>query len=84
MSGKAKTKNNETINIGDWVEFKADIEQCGKVINIQGSGKNAELTLENTDGFDGDYIGGETITYIEARRCFLWVAKLPNREVHYD
>ena len=71
MSSKAKTKKNETINIGDWVEFKADIEQCGKVINIKGSGKNAELTLENTDGFDGEYIGGETITYMEARRCFL-------------
>ena len=53
------------------MEFKADIEQCGKVINIKGSGKNAELTLENTDGFDGDYIGGETITYLKARRCFL-------------
>lgn len=67
----AKNRENETINIGDWVEFKADIEQCGKVIDIRGNGKNAELTLENENGFDGDYIGGQTITYMEAKRCFL-------------
>jgi len=66
----AKTRDNKIINIGDWVEFKADIEQCGKVIDIKGSGKNAELTLEDKDGFSGDYIGGETITHMEAKRCF--------------
>ena len=69
----AKTRTNKTINIGDWVEFKADIEQCGKVIDIKGSGKTAELKLSSDDtyGFDGDYLNGETETWIEAKRCWL-------------
>lgn len=62
------------IKIGDWVTFKADIEQTGKVINVKGSGKYAMLTLSSYDtyGFEGDYLNGETETDIEAKRCYLF------------
>ncbi len=61
------------IKIGDWVTFKADIEQTGKVVRIIGSGKNAMLTLSSDDtyGFDGDYLNGETVVEMEAKRCWL-------------
>jgi len=65
-------KNKVKVKEGDWVEFKADIEQYGKIINIKGTGKNAMLTLvsDNTYGFDGGYLKNETEVCIEAKRCF--------------
>ena len=45
------------VNVGDWVGFKSDIEQSGKVKQIQSRGA---LIVENKNGFDGDYIGGDT------------------------
>jgi hypothetical protein len=65
---KIKVRNG-IVKIGDYVEFKSDIEQCGKVIDIKGS----ELKLENKNGFDGDYIRYETITYMRSRDC--WAIK---------
>jgi len=65
---KIKVRNG-TVKIGDYVEFKSDIEQCGKVIGVRGS----ELKLENKNGFDGDYIRHETITHMRARDC--WAIK---------
>ena len=61
------------MKIGDIVLFKADIEQHGEIIKIKGTGKNKMLTLKSLSnrGFDGDYIGGETITDMESKRCFL-------------
>jgi hypothetical protein len=50
------------IQVGDWVGFKSDIEQCGKIKSIQ-RGRNT-LILTNEDGFDGDYIGGDTETLV--------------------
>jgi hypothetical protein len=64
--------NNDTntdgkqINLGDWVEFKCDIEQCGRVIAINGT----ELTLRNEEGFSGDYIGGDFDCTIDATEVF--------------
>ena len=55
------------VQIGDWVSFKCDIEQSGKIIRIDGD----RLTLENINGFDGDYIGGEEITIQSARDCWI-------------
>jgi hypothetical protein len=45
------------VNVGDWVGFKCDIEQCGRVKEIQ---RRGALIVENKNGFDGDYIGGDT------------------------
>jgi len=57
MKIKNKWDEEFEVNIGDWVGFKSDIEQCGKVKQIQSRGA---LIVENKNGFDGDYIGGDT------------------------
>lgn len=50
------------IEVGDWVGFKSDIEQYGKIKSIQ-RGRNT-LILTNEDGFDGEYIGGDKETLV--------------------
>ena len=29
--------SNKEVKVGDWVWFKADVEQCGKIVKIKGS-----------------------------------------------
>ena len=65
------TVEGQTVNIGDWVGFKSDIEQSGKIVAIKQTYAGTSLTLENTSGFSGDYIGGETITTELARDCWI-------------
>jgi len=57
------------VEVGDWVGFKCDIEQYGKIKSIQ-RGRNT-LILTNKDGFDGDYIGGDTETLVSLDE--IWV-----------
>ena len=64
-----KDAEGNEINIGDMVEFKADCEQIGKVVEIRAYG---QLVIENKDGFGGDYIGGETRTTESADRVYSW------------
>ncbi len=48
-----------TVKVGDVVGFKADIEQYGKVVEIRRRDFGGyELTLEASDRFIGEYIGG--------------------------
>jgi len=61
----------QEVTVGDVVGFKSDIEQSGKIIAIKQTYAGTSLTLENTSGFSGDYIGGETITTELARDCWL-------------
>jgi hypothetical protein len=61
----------KTVKVGDWVGFKADVEQCGQIIEIKSSYMGQALVLENKSGFHGDYIGGSTITTEQARDCWL-------------
>jgi hypothetical protein len=72
-NGKMKTAqvDGQTVNIGDWVGFKADIEQSGQIVDIKSSYMGMALVLENKSGFHGDYIGGDTITTQEAGDCWL-------------
>ena len=63
--------DGQEVQIGDWVGFKSDIEQSGKIVEIKSSYMGASLVLENTSGFSGGYIGGDTITTELARDC--WV-----------
>ena len=65
------TVDGQTVNIGDWVSFKSDIEQSGKIVEIKNTYYGTSLVLENTSGFSGDYIGGETITTQTARDCWI-------------
>jgi hypothetical protein len=61
------TVDGKAVKVGDWVGFKCDIEQYGKIVRISGD----LLTLHNADGFDGAYIGGDTHTVEQASRCWL-------------
>jgi hypothetical protein len=61
----------QEVKIGDWVGFKSDIEQSGQIVAIKSSYMGMALTLENKNGFHGDYIGGSTITTEEASDCWL-------------
>ena len=61
-----------TVKVGDYVGFKSDVEQYGKIKKIERSAfGGAQFVLENENGFSGDYIGGETITVELAKDC--WV-----------
>ncbi len=64
--------DGELVNVGDWVGFKQDVEQSGEIIKIRKDvmGRK-ELVLQNTQGFDGGYIGGETTTWAAAEDCWL-------------
>lgn len=68
----ASTKvDGTTVSIGDWVGFKSDVEQGGQIVAIKTGGFcGAELVLENKNGFDGGYIGGDTRTTVSARDCW--------------
>jgi len=55
------------VKVGDYVCFKSDVEQGGKIVEINGN----DLTLHNPTGFEGGYIGGSTHTVENARDCWL-------------
>jgi hypothetical protein len=68
---KTATVDGQTVTIGDYVGFKSDIEQSGKIVDIKKTYFGTSLTLENKSGFHGDYIGGDTITTQVARDCWI-------------
>jgi hypothetical protein len=68
---KTAQVDGQTVTIGDWVGFKSDIEQSGQIVEIKTSYMGASLVLENKSGFQGGYIGGDTITTELARDCWL-------------
>ena len=68
---KTATVQGQTVKVGDWVGFKADIEQSGMIVEIKSSYMGDTLVLENKNGFHGGYIGGQTRTTEEADDC--WV-----------
>lgn len=55
---------NNSLNIGDIVGFKSDVEQCGVIVEV----KNNILILKSLafEGFGGDLIGGSESTSIQA------------------
>jgi Tfp pilus assembly protein PilP len=61
------TVDGQKVKVGDWVGFKSDIEQYGQITKINGD----QLTLKNENGFEGSYIGGQTITVQQANRCWI-------------
>lgn len=62
----------EVVKVGDYVGFKCDIEQSGRITKITRSATgNVELHLEDEYGFEGGYIGGDTTTVQYADDC--WV-----------
>ena len=70
--GKSAIVDGQEVFIGDYVSFKADIEQGGQIIGITGSGSRTELRLQaGRDGFEGGYIGGDMETTVRAIDCWL-------------
>ena len=61
--------DGQVVKVGDFVSFKSDIEQGGKIIEIKGGG--AVLVLSNPNGFSGEYIRGETVHTVRASDCWI-------------
>ena len=61
----------QTVRIGDVVCFKSDIEQSGTVVDIKKTQMGTSLVLQSDYGFEGGYIGGETIHTELASDCWL-------------
>ncbi len=62
------TVEGQRVQVGDWVSFKSDIEQSGKIEAILTGNK---LVLTNPNGFQGDYIGGLETTTQWASDCWI-------------
>ena len=61
------TVDGRVVKIGDFVGFKSDYEQYGKIVKIQGS----NLVLKASSTFSGDYIGGQEFTTVYAPDCWI-------------
>lgn len=70
-TGKNAEGETVTVKVGDYVGFKADIEQIGKVTAIKrGLSTDYQLTVENPDGFPGDYLRYATTTVVPLGRTW--------------
>ena len=64
--------DGRTVKVGDYVCFKSDYEQCGKVVQIKHTLMGSKvLVLENENGFGGEYLQGSTRTQELASDCWL-------------
>lgn len=68
--------NPVEVKVGDWVGFKSDYEQSGKIVEIKHRrnwmGDTAiTLVLENENGFGGEYLRYATRTEEDADRCWI-------------
>jgi hypothetical protein len=62
------TVEGQRVQVGDYVSFKSDIEQSGKIYKIEGD----RLYLSaGPNGFDGDYLRGADTTVQRAVDCWL-------------
>lgn len=66
----AKVEGN-TVKVGDYVCFKSDFEQCGKIVEIKRGFGDTLVLFKDGHGFEGDYIGGENYTQVSARDCWI-------------
>jgi hypothetical protein len=55
------------VEVGQVVGFKSDHEQYGKITKIEGD----MLTLENENGFGGEYLRYATVTKERASDCWI-------------
>ena len=62
------TVDGQRVQVGDWVCFKSDVEQSGKITAVLSEGR---LVLTNPNGFQGDYIGGSETTIQRAVDCWI-------------
>jgi len=68
----AKDAEGNILVLGDWVEFKSDIEQRGQIAGISAclTDSGFFVRLQNPNGFEGEYIGGDTETVMPAERVY--------------
>jgi len=69
------TNKLAAVAVGDWVSFKSDVEQSGLIVAIG----NGEFVLENNQGFEGGYIGGDTITRALIEDCWTEYRELDDK-----
>lgn len=66
MNGQPRdyaTVDGKQVTVGEWVGFKSDIEQSGRIAEIYRRNGRDYLVLDNPSGFEGEYIrGAKTIT----------------------
>jgi hypothetical protein len=55
------------VKVGDWVDFKSDIEQSGQIVKIDGN----RLHLHNDNGFRGEYLRYAKDTVVYAGDCWI-------------
>ena len=63
--------DGKKVKVGDWVSFKADVEQSGKIVKIKDNMLILQAGDDDGDTFDGGYIGGDSITEVRASDCWL-------------
>jgi hypothetical protein len=64
--------DGQVVSVGNYVGFKSDIEQGGRIVGFSKTLMGSDvLILENLNGFEGDYIGGDTRTQVLASECWL-------------
>ena len=68
---KTAIVEGQTVRIGDNVCFKCDCEQSGTIVDIKKTHMGTSLVLQSEWGFEGGYIGGETIHTELASDCWL-------------
>ena len=69
---KTATVEGTQVTIGDHVGFKSDIEQGGQITDIKRDSMGyTVLVLKNEYGFEGGYIGGQTVTEERASDCWI-------------
>ena len=74
----ATVEDGTTVKLGDWVGFKCDHEQSGRIVSIETertwTGTHVVLVLAADDCFGGDYIGGDTTTRQYAEDCWAYAS----------
>jgi hypothetical protein len=72
-SGPSAMVDGTRVYVGDWVGFKSDIEQSGKITKIKNNrwGRGKVLELRNENGFSGEYLRYCKVTEMDADDC--WV-----------
>jgi hypothetical protein len=69
----ARLNDGTIVKVGDWVQFKWDEQNGGRITQIVINPGGEVLFLENTSKFRGQAMDGKTTTRIAAHEC--WVER---------
>lgn len=71
---KGAIVDGQKVKVGDYVCFKSDYEQVGKIVDIRHnmfSKVELVLTTDSDGGFGGDYLCGADTTVAMASECWI-------------